>query len=371
MRRALAIAFVLAAGPAVAADLGPGLFDVDQRRAELQRPDYEAVRAACLAVAVEDALPLPEPVAALSPTDDYGTDHASQDFAWSVMVLGGRSLAGDADATALLVEALTGWATAGALEQTPTHYDPFFALKRTLLPTIVSYRIAADSLTPAQDALVRGWLDGLVRRIDATFDGDVDRNNHRYLADLVLMTWGSVVGDDALYAKGEARYATALGQARADGSLPLESRRGARALWYSNIATGELSTMAQVARAAGRDLAATEVDGRGHDLLLGFLVDALETPGLVLPYAVENTIPGPGDDYRDQDFGFTEPRGHGRHYMAWTEALLAQPADTPARARLAGYFAATLAAARPLIDEYAGGNATCFWMRPAAALPGQ
>lgn len=368
---ALAITAALPATGALAADLGPALFDVDQRRAELQLPEFAAVRDACLAVSADDVLPLPEPVDGLYPTDAYGTDHASQDFAWAMMVLGGRSLAGDGAATALAIEALTRWAAADALEASPTHYDPFFAIKRTMLPTMVSYRIVADRMSPEDSALVRNWIDGLVRRLDATFDGDVDHNNHRYLADLALTTWGSIIGDQALYAKGAERYAIALEQARVDGSLPLESRRGSRAMWYTNVSVGELSTMAQVARANGDDLYGLSARGINHAALLGYLVDVLETPALILPYAVENTVPGPSDDYRQQDLGFTETRGHGRHYMAWVEAVLAQDDGSPAAARLRAYADAELTASRPLIDDYSGGNATCFWMRPPAVTSSQ
>ena len=51
--------------------------------------------------------------------------------------------------------------TQDALEASPTHYDPFFAIKRTMLPTMVSYRIVADRMTPEDSALVRDWIDGL------------------------------------------------------------------------------------------------------------------------------------------------------------------------------------------------------------------
>ena len=371
MAAAVAVTAALPATGALAADLGPALFDVDQRRAELQLPEFAAARDACLAVSADAVLPLPEPVAALHPTAEYGTDHASQDFAWTMMVLGGRSLAGDGAATTLLIEALTRWTAADALEASPTHYDPFFAIKRTMLPTMVSYRIVADRMTPDDSALVRDWIDGLVRRLDATFDGDVDHNNHRYLADLALTTWGSIIRDQSLYAKGAERFAIALEQARPDGSLPLEARRGSRAMWYTNVSVGELSSMAQVARANGDDLYGLSAAGVDHAAMLGYLVDVLETPALILPYAVQNTVPGPSDDYRQQDLGFTETRGHGRHYMAWVEAVLAQDDGSAAAARLRAYVEAELATLRPLIDEYSGGNATCFWMRPPAATSSQ
>jgi poly(beta-D-mannuronate) lyase len=236
---------------------------------------------------------------------------------------------------------------------------------------MVSYRIVADQMSPEDSALVRDWIDGLVRRVDAEFGGAVDHSNHRYLADLTLMAWGSITRDQTLIDKGLGRYSIALDQARPDGSLPLETQRGARAAWYTDVALGELTQMAQIAELNGVALYPVAEHGMSHAQLLGFLLEVLENPARILPYAAVNATPGPTDDYRSQDLGFLETRGHGRHYMAWTEAFLATGPDTPQGRRLGAYFAAELAAMRPLIDDFSGGNATCFWMQPAAARPSQ
>ncbi|MGF1623402.1 MAG: alginate lyase, partial [Alphaproteobacteria bacterium] len=193
----------ITAPAALAADgYGPATFDVEARRVELAQPAFALVRDACLAADIDDALPVPGPVAGLQATSEYGSDQSAEDFAWSVMVLSGRSLAGDDGATRALIAGLAGWAEAGALEDTPTDYDPFYAMKRMLLPTMVGFRIVAAEMDAGQRATVEAWIDGLVRRLDTEFGGDVDLNNHRYLADLVLMTWGSIVRDRDLLAKG-------------------------------------------------------------------------------------------------------------------------------------------------------------------------
>lgn len=366
----LGLLFIAGIAPsgAKAIELGPGLFDVSQRRAELQLPELSRARDACLAFAAEQVLPLHEPVPGLYPTAEYGMDQSAEPFAWAVMVLGARDLAGDQTAGDSLIGVLTTWAAAGALKDTPTHYDAFYALKRTMLPTMVAYRIVAERMLEEDRRLVHEWIDGLVRRLDVMFDGDVDHNNHRFLADLVLMTWGSISGDLALYSLGLQRYAAGLAQARSDGSLPLETRRGARAVWYSNMAIGELALIAGVARTNGDMVyGPASTGGTKFMIMLAYLMDLVETPELVLAYSVENYIPGPIADYRQQDMGFMERRGHDRHYMAWMEALIGHAAnDLPPQlyARLGQFFSTRVAQARPLIDEYAGGNATCFWMRP-------
>ena len=371
-RRPLALAAagllggLIAAGlpaPATAVpDAGTVYFDPATRQAQLARPDHAVARAACLAIPIDpDWIALP-PLAALEETEGYGTDNRAAPFAWAVMVLGGRALAADGEAARTLKTLLTRWAAAGAFNGSVESHDTYYALKRILLPTIVSYAIIRDSVDPADRTLIERWLGPLVQRIDHTFDGDVDVNNHRYLADSVLMAWGALTNDDALYGKGIARFDIALSQARDDGSLPLEARRGARALWYTRHALTSLVVMAEIARAHGDDLYGRHTDaGRSFDLLLSFLTTGLESPSLVNSYAPANYVPGPSTDFRRQDLGFLTRRSNGRNYMAFAEALQRQAPSTAPRILLDGRFEAGIAAERPLIDEYVGGNATCFF----------
>lgn len=359
---AAVLAAVVTSTPAAAVS-PPGIvyFDPAVRAAELARPDRAAAREACLAIARDPAWADLPPLPALEPTDGYGSDNRSAPFSWAVMVLGSRALAGDAASRADLVRLLTRWAEADALAATPVSHDPYYALKRTLLPTIVAYAVVRPGLSDAERSRIDDWLADLVPRVDKTFDGDVDRNNHRYLADSVLMAWGALTGDDALYRQGIERYRAALADARDDGSLPLEARRGARALWYTRHALTSLVVMAEIARAHGEDLYGASVEGRGFDLVLSFLTNGLASPALTATYAAANVIPGPSDDFETQDLGFLAERAHGRNYMAFVEAVRLLPPRTAPRRLIALRFDTRTAAERPLIDEYVGGNATCFW----------
>lgn len=360
---AAALGAAIAFGPspaAAVADAGFVFFDPAARAAELARPDHAAARAACLAIPIDRRWDDIDPVAGLEPTEGYGSDGSAAPFAWAVMVLSGRALAGDGDATFVLKTLLGRWAAADALAGTTEVADAHYALKRVLLPTVVAYSIVRPAMDARDRTLVERWLGPLVGRVDKRFDGDVDHNNHRTLADSVLMAWGALVGDGALYAKGIQGFRATLAEARPDGSLPLEARRGARALWYTRHALASLTVMAEIARAHGDDLYDTVAEDRSFDLLLSFLTTGLESPILVQAYAPANHIPGPSEDYRNQDLGFLERRGNGRHYMAFAEAVARLPQTTAPRrllaARLAGLYSE-----RPLIDDYVGGNATCFF----------
>jgi len=360
---ALLILNLLAGGQALAQAKPAGLFDVEQRRAALAQPALANIRAACLAIPRDPSWSSLQPIRGLKTTEGYGTDGTANDYAWAVMVLTGRALAGDASSEGALRDFLVTWARAGAFTETELESDAYYALKRVLLPTVFAFSVIQGGLDDEQRKTIAGWLDPLVRKIDHIFDGSVDRNNHRYLTDSVLMAWGAVTGDRALYEKGINRYRTILSEARADGSLPLETRRGSRALWYMRQSLASMTVMAEIAATQGSDLYGMNEGGVSFDRVLSYTLNGIVEPRIVLAYASENYIPGEESDFRKTDLGFLSKRNHGRHYMAWAEAVVARDRSGLATRRLKALLTRSLRSARPLIDEFAGGNATCFWGR--------
>lgn len=365
MKRLLVILIlnVLAAGPSLAQVKPAGVFDVERRRSDLTQPAFSTIRAACLAVPRDAAWSSLKPIASLKTTEGYGTDGSANDYAWAVMVLAGRALAGDGASETALQDLLLAWAKADAFEQTELKNDAYYALKRILLPTIVAYSVVQSGMSGEQRQTVAGWIDPLVRKVDHLFGGSVDHNNHRYLTDSVLMAWGAVAGDEALYNKGIERYRIILSEARADGSLPLETRRGARALWYMRQSLSSMAVMAEIAAMRGTDLYAMKEGEASFDRILSYMLNGVTEPQIVLAYASENYIPGGDADFRKPDLGFLTKRNHGRHYMAWMEPVIARDRGGLATRRLKALFVKGQKNERPLIDEFAGGNATCIWGR--------
>jgi poly(beta-D-mannuronate) lyase len=341
------------------------LFDVKERTAELQRAEYIAARQACKAENATGYETLPEPITGLKSTNAYGSDNRAEEYAWHLMVYAGRALAGEQTAVDTVKKALLSWAEADALAETEEAHDTYYALKRLMLPTIISYDIVYDELNQAEQQKVTGWIDGIVRRVDTKFDGDVDHNNHRYSADATLMAWGAFIDDEALYQKGIERFHIALQQAEHDGSLPLETRRGSRSAWYIRQALANLTSMAETARMRGDDLYDEEVDGKSVSLIMTQFLNAVHNPLTLLAEAGKNYIPGPHKDPFVMDTGMLKTRGHQRHYMAFTEAYLQHAQDDFANARLRSMLGRrSIVKERPLIDEFIGGNATCFWWKP-------
>lgn len=354
---------LLAMTPSYARTKGQGLFDVEARRTALAQSTFTTVRAACLAIPRDPSWTTLKPIDGLKTADGSGTDGGASNYAWAVMVLTGRALAGDLASETSLSDLLLAWAKARALENTEVDSQAYSALKRALLPTIAAYSVLHRSLDEGQRRTVSGWIDPLVRKIDQTFEADVDRNNQRSLSDSILMTWGAIIGDDALYDKGYRRYRAILAEARSDGSLAFETRRGSRALWYTRQSLASLTVMAEVAATRGTDLYGLRDGEANFDRILSYLLNGVAEPNIVMAYASENDSPGVEADFRRQDMSFMTKRNHGRHYMAWAEPVAVRERSGLATKRLKALLTRSLRSDRPLIDEFVGGNATCFWGR--------
>jgi len=339
------------------------LFDVEARRAALAQPAMTTVRAACLAVPRDPAWAGLRPVDQLKVSESTGADGAVADFTWAVMVLTGRALAGDTASEASLRDLLLAWARAKALERTEAGSDAEHALKRALLPTVAAYSVLHRGLDEAQRQSLAGWISSLVRRIDRGAETAGDGGSHGHMAASILIAWGAATGDDALHAKGYERYRSILAQARSDGSLAPDVRRGARALWFTRQTLASLTVMAEVAATRGADLYGIREGEANFDRVLSYLLNAIAEPNVVMAYASEGDILGGELDFRRQELGFLSKRGNGRHLMAWAEPVQARDRPGLATRRLKSLYARSLRLDRPLIDEAVGGNATCFWGR--------
>lgn len=287
-----------------------------------------------------------------------GPDTSAEPFALAVMEDSGAALAGDRSAAGRVTRLLDRWARLGALRPFgPPDVNRNYALDRALLPTLVAVGLLDKDSDLAGDVRERviAWLESLIHSRPRPSSASITRrNNHHYLRGSVDAAWGALTGDAASFAAGLAAYRDAIGDLRPDGSLPLETARGPRALWYQRHALASLVVIAEIANNQGIDLYGYSVDG--HDLhdAVRFLLDAIDDPALVQPYAGTDT----------QDLSFLERRGHHRNYMAWAEIYAARFPERPESARLLSLVRETDPNFRPMIDDYSGGNTTCLFARP-------
>lgn len=311
--------------------------------------------------------------------DDGGPDERSEPFAWTVMNVAAVAYGhDDAAARRSLVRLLDRWARSGGLARLEEdEVNAYYAVDRSLLPTLVAWSLVRKAPDVDEDRAKR--IDRWLRRVarlrgdlrPRSSEGDVTRrNNHRYLSASVSMAWGALTGEDSYFREGPDALQEALADMRPDGSLPLETERGARALWYQRHAIASLVTIAEIGAAQGYDLYALEENGRSLHGAVRFLLDAIDDPGLVAPYATADHKAGTAQDPEDQDLSFLAPRGHGRHYMAWAELYMARFPEREESRRLLALLQRGGADFRPMIDDYSGGNTSCFAARPQAPRQG-
>lgn len=313
-------------------------------------------------------------VTRVRPPGDPGEDVPSAaPFTLTVMQQAARALgAGDPIARRELVGLLDRWAKGRGLSKLdPGSTGEVYSLNRALLPLISSFAIVSEApeMDPARRARIEAWLGGLVQSRPPPGGGDPDRvtsaNNHLYLHASVDMAWGALRGDHTMFRRGIEAYRRALRDMREDGSLPLETMRGARALWYQRHALASLVTIAELAAQQGYDLYGLEIDGASIHRGIGFLLDAIADPATVWPYARTDFNPGTAAPWREQDLTFLQRRGANRHYMAWTEPYLARFPERAESRRLILLLRATGGDRfRPLLDDYSGGNTSCFYADP-------
>ena len=94
-----------------------------------------------------------------------------------------------------------------------------------------------------------------------------------------------------------SQWQTTLASIRADGSLPMETRRGTRALYYEARALQGLIKMAKMAEVQGIDLYTLPIDGeKSFQKAMAFYLTALGNHDLIIGYAKENEGGGYAND---------------------------------------------------------------------------
>ncbi len=352
--------------PAVAHVKHRGIVLVDPatRAAELQRLDATERKRLCPAPTSEVE---PAPVIRLvGPSTASGADPAAQPFTLAVMTGAAAALAGDHAAGDAARTLLVHWARADALsdlvEVGPdrNNANTLYSLKRALLGVIPAWALLAERADARDRQIVADWLAHRVADADASTGPAASRasestpgnhNNNRLMREGVVMAMGALTGDDAKFRRGVQYFLQTLHEMRPDGSLPLETARGARALWYQRHAIATLVFMAEIARGQELDLYTAEVEGKRLARAVEFLLTEIAEPHRLAAYASER-----------QDLGFLETRPSGRNAMAWLEAWHRR-APTGGALATTGDVVTTTLAHRPLIDEVSGGNLTCLFAK--------
>ena len=129
-------------------------------------------------------------------------------------------------------------------------------------------------------------------------------NNHAVQSSIVAMSYGAWANNPKYFKTGVYQWFITLKSMRKDGSLPIETRRGARALFYHGRTITGMLQLAERAAVQGIDLyeRAPSPKKSIHNAV-AFFIDSIEQPDLVLKYARANLYPGPSNNWKFQDLG--------------------------------------------------------------------
>jgi len=341
---------------------GRVLIEPARRITQLKRLDASQRRRLCPAVTIDPDLPPVLRLAGSVEAIQRGTiDRSAQPFAMALMQGAAASLNGDEQAARGTIKLLDNWARANALSELVdigaerNNFVAQYSLRRVMLAVVPSWALLYDRADAETRKRVDSWVAQRMAATEQPVGPAESRKNahqsmmkmdyYQLMHEALVMEYAVMTGSNEGFRRGVTVYLATLRQMRDDGSLPLETAHGSRALWYQRHAIASLVTMAQIASEQGYNLYDAEVDGKRLDRAINFLLSESTDPHQIASYAPEN-----------QDLGFLQRRPDGRDFMAWIEPWMAHanvgpiPDGDPLQVAISD---------RPLIDEIAGGNASC------------
>jgi poly(beta-D-mannuronate) lyase len=191
---------------------------------------------------------------------------------------------------------------------------------------------------------IAAWLHRLAADMRNFYDAlpptsTVKLNNHRYWAGYAAAAAAVITGDKGLLTWAADSFKVGVCAVDDAGSLPLELRRGARALGYMFYAMGPLVMIDRIAARNGLDIHGTCRDGL--DRLTQFSVEQALNPALI------NRLSGTAQ----QPVITTDGKLNSRSGFAWLEAYQDRLKAFPK-------FEAAFHATRPFSSGEFGGNTT-------------
>ena len=181
-------------------------------------------------------------------------------------------------------------------------------------PMLAAYSFAKQiiSIPQEEDRIIKNWFKKIVKKnqhllYGKTYDyggasGTPKRaHNHALSSAVAHMQLGILIDNDKEFKKAFRNYESAIKHQRKDGSLPIEVRRGGRAMFYQGRAMNALAVIAIIAEHQGYNIWELDFKGKNYHNLVKFFIDFTENNELVFKYAKENRSPGPAKNYKVQD----------------------------------------------------------------------
>lgn len=126
---------------------------------------------------------------------------------------------------------------------------------------IAYLKVRNSGLVTREDKrLLFPWFESVTRQTIGFYEKGGAKNNHLYWAGVQAIAVGTATGNRKLFDWAVATYRTGVDQIQPDGSLPLEMRRGQRALHYHLYALAPLVYIAEFGQVNGLHLYSDDHD---------------------------------------------------------------------------------------------------------------
>lgn len=200
----------------------------------------------------------------------YGLDDRFNAVSNAFKSLGVACFVGDLDACQKTQSYAMKWVTEAELNRPRGgRNDPVFwndtltVNMRLVLPMLSALGIAEEPSLMSESGRARfdPWIESVVksnehmmrreRRYDPPVSARKAAHNHAMQSANAYMALGAWLGDVDFFENGLEQWEITLNSMRGDGSLLIETRRGARALFYQGRAITALTLTAEIANAQG------------------------------------------------------------------------------------------------------------------------
>ena len=230
---------------------------------------------------------------------------------------------GNIEACKNVIKVLLEWAKSNAAQRTgPSdgegrHWNDTLTVNLYIAsPMMAAYSFAKQILyiPEAEDAIIKNWFKKIVKRnkhlmykysnykSGSGASGVPKRaHNHALSSAMSHMQLGILISDDNLFRTAFRNYEAAIKYQRKDGSMPIETRRGGRAMFYQGRAMTALTAIAVIAENQGYNIWDYEHKGKNFHNIVKFFIDFTENNEIVFKYAKEMKAPGPAKDFKKQD----------------------------------------------------------------------
>ena len=268
-----------------------------------------------------------KPILDLDAPADYGLDDRYMAFLKFFDLHLNSCGAGEEFACQTTKDIILNWAKVDAAKRTgpsdeeAKHWNDTLTINLWVAsPMLAGYSFVKQviDVDAKEDKIIKEWLEKIVKKNNHLMYSKKYKNdaktqargkprsahNHALSSAIAHMQLGIMLDDDKYFRKAFRNFQDAIKSQRKDGSLPIETRRGGRAMFYQGRAMTALATIAVISENQGYDIWNVNFKKKNFHNIVKFFIDFTENNEIVFKYAKEMKAPGPAKNYKVQDLRF-------------------------------------------------------------------